>query len=616
MPAEEPMSPSATNAGIDRLEARLAAAGPQELAAFAPRSADHRMPSVEAVAEAVSISLMGLVTRQRLGKVYRDTAAQLPAGWTLWAYIDDDYVQVDEETRLETPFVTAFPPVETALSLAQAWDVVRSLVHVPSIVDAEVLLASLQTVLETDDSDGSGIAAKGASFFNGIVNWLMPAPDPKPHERTTWHLQRLHVTEAQALLSGVSLPKVTVASLDTGYTAHPEIRDRIGAGRNFLNIFKKHDARDDLKGGLFDSHGTCGISVISSPAGRQQGTIGEAVEGIAPFVEIMPVRMTRSVVIIPGHSLLGTNKVAPAIRYAVKAGADIISMAIGSPFGWRELCNALEEACEAGVIVVAATGNVYPLVAYPAAHASVVAVTALDCIGKPLAWSGKGERADFCLPGGKVWCATSTRVVECRESTHDHRGLDECYTTHPSTGTTLATACTSGLAALWLARHGGRAEILKKYGMEKWRLPQAFLYHMKQSIDPNDCTPREFGYGVPRADELLKPELPAPDLLDREEGDFRKPCDRFWSIQAVREALASLSPAEMAYLFGEIMRSSEDLRHSQITMSEAMQQIVVHERAQPEGEAFTQEPAGHGEASILGTLRMRTLSQTLSRTLP
>jgi subtilisin family serine protease len=118
---------------------------------------------------------------------------------------------------------------------------------------------------------------------------------------------------------------------------------------------------------------------------------------------------------------------------------------------------AMKEAIAKGLIVISAAGNFTMNVnVYPAAFRDVISMAACgyyDETHDAVPWIGSafGDHVDFIAPGHDVWGLKLKRPL-------GEDKLDPGIT-H---GTSYAAAYTAGIAALWIERHEGHAEILRK----------------------------------------------------------------------------------------------------------------------------------------------------------
>lgn len=263
---------------------------------------------------------------------------------------------------------------------------------------------------------------------------------------TGWHHAVIRTPQAWALTRGEG---ATVAVIDTGYSGHQELSGAIrGTGqRNFVE--GGTDAQDRFSSGVLrmPGHGTLVCSVIASRGTADaQGNVGGpgAVTGTAPAAQVLPIRAIKSVIDFD------QSTIAPAIAHAVAQGADVIAMALGGPTRVASTEKALRDAVRAGVVIVCAAGNCWPSVVFPAAYAAQGLCTAVAALTRDLTpWrqTGRGPEVTIAAPGENVWGAAKGKASD------PDNGI------RASQGTTLATSMTAGVAALWVARHGGRAAL-------------------------------------------------------------------------------------------------------------------------------------------------------------
>ncbi len=298
---------------------------------------------------------------------------------------------------------------------------------------------------------------------------------------------------------------IIVGHPDTGYRLHPEVKDQLLVAQGFDFVENDHDAQDDLKKSLkvvIDnlSHGLSTSSVIISRSGSQQvygpepvngdyDPDGKAVTGVAPGARLIPIRTSRTVV------LLNMRRLAKAIDFAVRRGAHVISISMGGVWNLR-LRRAVRRAEDAGVIVCAAAGNKVRVTVWPANFREVVAVAACNVEKGPWSGSSRGRVVNVTAPGESVWRA---RDITGDNGVTSHVGR--------GSGTSYAVAHVAGVAALWLAHHG-RDALIARYG--KARLPDIFRSMLADSASQNHNLPDEgFGAGIVDAYRLLS--LPLPD---------------------------------------------------------------------------------------------------------
>jgi hypothetical protein len=147
-----------------------------------------------------------------------------------------------------------------------------------------------------------------------------------------------------------------------------------------------------------------------------------------------------------------------------------------------------------------------PATAFPAAFPEVIAVAATHAADGPWRFSGIGRLVDIAAPGEGVWRAAANLV---------HNQPD--YTVTQGTGTSFATACVAGLAALWLSFHGGRRAIADKLTGELWHVPYAFQLLLARTANNAFDFVREakYGAGIADAERLLSEPLPSKEEVER-----------------------------------------------------------------------------------------------------
>jgi len=244
---------------------------------------------------------------------------------------------------------------------------------------------------------------------------------------------------------------VKVAQIDTGHSTHTELQDiyELNDQLNLIETNTPRDASDRFSRDVFfphPGHGTYGASVMTSRGGLvgDQASEPGQITGVAPDCRIVPIRAIRSVID------LNQKRIPAAIRHAIKAGCDVITMCLGGITHSASVQKAMREAVEEGLIIVCAAGNVWPWVVFPAAYSAdrlCVAVAAVDQDLRPWEWTARGPAVTVSAPGKNVWAARKNN------QTDSDAGVALCN------GTTLACSLTSGVAALFLAKHGGRLKL-------------------------------------------------------------------------------------------------------------------------------------------------------------
>ncbi|MFH3733187.1 S8 family serine peptidase, partial [Acinetobacter baumannii] len=90
------------------------------------------------------------------------------------------------------------------------------------------------------------------------------------------------------------------------------------------------------------------------------------------------------------------------INWSVEQGVDIINLSFGFSKDDPKLREAIRNASNKGIIIIAATGNTIGLSTdYPAKYPEVLSISAIDKDMKLYAYAGQGK-VDFVAPGVDV----------------------------------------------------------------------------------------------------------------------------------------------------------------------------------------------------------------------
>ncbi|KJS59073.1 hypothetical protein VM95_29425 [Streptomyces rubellomurinus] len=282
-------------------------------------------------------------------------------------------------------------------------------------------------------ADGPGLAAAGDCPKN--------APDVPT---VPWSLQRLLLDElwqgGRTTGSGVA-----VAVIDTGVDdRNPQLKDKVLAGSNLLvNPETKQPidattAKDDPVG-----HGTKVAGIIAARRVSQSGFVG-----LAPDAQIYSVRQNDS----EGHgdvsSLVAAVNEAVAVKtrapdkggpvnvQVINISQDVRGAGDSHFGGYQELKAAIQHAEDAGVVVVASTGNDGKEGdTYPGAFPTVLAVGASDRNNERAPFSQYGDFVKVAAPGVDMLSTVP--------------GGGQCV----DQGTSFAAPYVSGLAALLKGAH-------------------------------------------------------------------------------------------------------------------------------------------------------------------
>jgi len=263
-------------------------------------------------------------------------------------------------------------------------------------------------------------------------------------ENQQWVLDMLNVPAAWPVSEGGG---VTVAVIDSG--VNPDVSDLTGSVTTGPNYTGVTTGRSSQEWGV---HGTWMASLIAGH-GHDGGTSG--VIGIAPRARILSIR------VIPDRDdphygqyereqeTRIQQSLANGINYAVTHGAEVISMSIGYSAPSGTVRNALQQAYDHGVVVVASAGNSGDQVgsggdgdapeSFPADYPGVISVGAVNSAGAVAAFSSDNLSVQVAAPGVSV----------------PAQGRDGQYWW--VSGTSPACALVAGVAALIKSKYPGLA---------------------------------------------------------------------------------------------------------------------------------------------------------------
>ena len=274
------------------------------------------------------------------------------------------------------------------------------------------------------------------------------------------YAQQWHYFEA---IGGINLPAawdrtigsaaITVAVLDTGLTAHPELDGRRVAGYDFIvntTTSQDGDGRDPDPADVGD-HG-CNGNNSSWHGTHVAGTIGAAsdnasgVTGVNWTSKIQPVRVL-------GRCGGYTSDIADGMRWAAGIAvtgaplnatpARVLNLSLGgSGSCGATFQNAINDVVSRGTVVVVAAGNenVDAANTSPASCNDVIAVAASTRTGARASYSNFGQKVAVTAPGSSILSTLNTGTT-----TPGAPG----YASY--SGTSMATPHVAGVASLMLS---------------------------------------------------------------------------------------------------------------------------------------------------------------------
>jgi serine protease len=447
-------------------------------------------------------------------------------------------------------FLMRPPKAGKPLSVAEAWGLTHTLRE-----DRDVAAAEPAFVTSGVDPAAKQVLRPG---IKGAFGKTPPLPESDDCE---WSIKLCKVPKAWAFSESQQTngarPQgegIKIAHPDTGYTEHPDFFDQrvlVAEGKDFED--NDNDAEDPLTGNAA-SHGTSTGSVIMSAVGPDGVN---HVTGAAPQALLIPLRVKDSVIHFSYANL------CESLYYAAAQGYHVVSMSLGGPISSDALLRALQHVASKGIIMIAASGNHYPAVIYPAKYEECIAVCA--CNARREIWSGAsaGDDVDVTGPGESVWRA---------------RTENGQFLVARGDGTSYATATVAGIAALWLAHHGRDRLVQLFPGKRLVSVFKELLMRHGVDTDPGWETDRH-GTGIVNALKLLQAALPdsAPAIGVKMRATKPKPKQN--DVDRIAAYYPELSPAQVRKLLARSLAVSD--RQLNDALAEVADELAFHIATDP-----------------------------------
>lgn len=212
-------------------------------------------------------------------------------------------------------------------------------------------------------------------------------------------LNLMDVTEAWTLTEGSS--DVVIAIIDTGIDIdHEEFQGRIM--QNSYNARTKETSEISLSHIEDDNgHGTMVAGIIGANKDNSKG-----IAGIVQHAKLLIIKannVDKDYTAEDESEQFSESTVAEAIHYARINGADIINLSLGTDSTNTVTANAIQQAIDAGIIIIGASGNDGDQTKYyPASYPGVISVGSIDDTLTISSFSNHNDAVDFTAPGSFI----------------------------------------------------------------------------------------------------------------------------------------------------------------------------------------------------------------------
>lgn len=308
------------------------------------------------------------------------------------------------------------------------------------------------------------------------------APVSRPGaEKVPWQLTRLGMPDAWRVATGKG---IRIAVIDTGISYTSSLHTPAARFSAFDVLPLPSGASPDSK---FDcEHGTAVASLIAAqPAGSDT-----EFSGIAPEAEVIGIRA------LYGTAPQSIDGVVAAIHEAISLNVRIINISQAGGINRGEYADAIQAALDAGIVVVAAAGNVSAMngapIAYPAAYPGVIGV-------------GMTDRADVAHPESLPmpgYVSVAAPGVGLTALAPANAATGEVYTILDH-GTSYSTPLVTGVVALMLEQGDRRGVRLT---------PAEVKARLEATADPpaGPIPDPRLGHGIVNPVRALSDVTPAP----------------------------------------------------------------------------------------------------------
>lgn len=216
-----------------------------------------------------------------------------------------------------------------------------------------------------------------------------------------WYLYKIKAPQAWDIQTGNAAIKVAIVD-DAMQITHSDLQGMTLSGFDIAD----NDPDVNPPGSSWD-HGTHIGGLIGANTNN-----GSGMASLAFGVKLLPVKITSD---NSPNILISEYE---GVAFAVSQGARVINMSWGAPVPSQTGFAVINEAYNAGVVLVAAAGNDgNSNVNYPAGYPSVISVGATNNIDVRASFSNYGSSVDISAPGFQMWSLAPNNGTSVKNGT-------------------------------------------------------------------------------------------------------------------------------------------------------------------------------------------------------
>lgn len=212
-----------------------------------------------------------------------------------------------------------------------------------------------------------------------------------PQYANQWYLDYLSMEKAWGYMERVPRSKVRVAIIDTGADlTHPDLTANVNPEYCVSSVT---DAYNKITNDVSASgHGTHIAGIVGATAGNAQGVAGLSNN----YAEIAAIQCSDG-------SRIYSSYVIRGIQYAISIDADIINMSLGMNTPDDALEQALQEAYNAGILIICSAGNDGTAnTHYPSSYNTTIGIIASKEDGTKRSDASYGTDNFISAPGDQI----------------------------------------------------------------------------------------------------------------------------------------------------------------------------------------------------------------------